>query len=299
MSWLSNLTGIHLGNIGAPIGAALGSVIPGVGTSIGAALGQGLGAIGSGSKPLSAIAQGAGVYGLSRLATPSANGNGSQPTGDPGYNVNDPNQNIFAQGGSAPGSTGGDWQSVLARALGGGNGAPANGQPQGSGGILSTLGGILSSPGVIPAAGAVVGGALQGQAAAAINKQNVDLSREQFDRTQGLTEGQTATALQNHQDTAPLRDRAMAMLQNRLGAPVAAFKPHDIFNGGGPQNQGGVNQAGLNAANAQYQPGQGGVNTAVAQQLLDKLGYGPAAKSQQVGGPPPLNRRPAPAGALA
>ena len=45
MSWLSKATGIHWGNIGAPLGAAIGSVIPGIGTAIGAELGGAIGGL--------------------------------------------------------------------------------------------------------------------------------------------------------------------------------------------------------------------------------------------------------------
>lgn len=59
MSWLSKITGVHLGNIGAPIGAALGSVIPGVGTAIGAGLGGAIGGMGHGDGLKSSLLQGA------------------------------------------------------------------------------------------------------------------------------------------------------------------------------------------------------------------------------------------------
>lgn len=52
MSWFSNATGIHLGNVGGIVGGALGSFIPGVGTALGAGLGNFLGGIGSGKNPL-------------------------------------------------------------------------------------------------------------------------------------------------------------------------------------------------------------------------------------------------------
>lgn len=71
MSWLSKATGIHLGNIGAPIGALIGSVIPGVGTAIGAGLGQGIGALGSGKSLPVAAGQGV-VAGTAAKALPIA-----------------------------------------------------------------------------------------------------------------------------------------------------------------------------------------------------------------------------------
>lgn len=64
MSWISELTGVHLGNIGAPVGAAIGSVIPGVGTTIGAGLGQALGALGSGKSVGEAAKQGVAAGGI-------------------------------------------------------------------------------------------------------------------------------------------------------------------------------------------------------------------------------------------
>jgi hypothetical protein len=63
LSWLSDRIGIHLGNVGGPIGAAIGSFIPGIGTTAGAALGQGLGAWGHGDGVKSALLQGGLTYG--------------------------------------------------------------------------------------------------------------------------------------------------------------------------------------------------------------------------------------------
>lgn len=79
MSWVSDRTGIHLGNIGAPVGAAIGSIIPGVGTALGAALGQGLGALGSGKSVGQAAVQGAGTYGIGKAigAIPGMSGVGN------------------------------------------------------------------------------------------------------------------------------------------------------------------------------------------------------------------------------
>lgn len=68
VSWLSQATGIHLGNIGAPVGAFLGSVIPGVGTALGAGLGQAIGGVGAGHGVAKSALEGAGVYGGSKLA---------------------------------------------------------------------------------------------------------------------------------------------------------------------------------------------------------------------------------------
>lgn len=86
MSWLSKITGVHLGNVGGPIGAAIGSIIPGVGTAIGGALGQGLGAVGHGDSLGSAALQGAGAYGVGKLAShiPGVSAAGEKLGGLPG-----------------------------------------------------------------------------------------------------------------------------------------------------------------------------------------------------------------------
>jgi len=73
MSWFSDRTGIHWGNIGAPVGAAIGSIIPGVGTAIGAGLGQALGGLGSGQNIGQAVkggvAAGAGAQAIGGLVS--------------------------------------------------------------------------------------------------------------------------------------------------------------------------------------------------------------------------------------
>ncbi len=68
MSWLSEATGIHLGNIGAPVGAAIGSIVPGVGTAIGAGLGGALGSLGQGKSVGQSVLNGAETYGAGKLA---------------------------------------------------------------------------------------------------------------------------------------------------------------------------------------------------------------------------------------
>ena len=77
MSWISERTGLHWGNIGAPVGAAIGSVIPGVGTAIGAGLGQAIGGIGHGDGVASSALQGASTYGGAKALGGALGGGGS------------------------------------------------------------------------------------------------------------------------------------------------------------------------------------------------------------------------------
>lgn len=104
----------------------------------------------------------------------------------------------------------------------------------------------------------------------------------------GAQQGNQAIGIQNSLNLAPLRDRTMAMIANRMGAPTGSFRPHDLFNqgpsttggvldqggGAGPTQYGGPNLDALSRQNQAYQPGQGGNNTSVQQSVLNRLGYG-------------------------
>lgn len=84
MSWLSELTHVHLGNVGAPIGALLGSVVPGVGTALGAGLGQAIGGVGHGDGLAKSALEGAGAYGGAKLLGGMGGGAPSADTATPG-----------------------------------------------------------------------------------------------------------------------------------------------------------------------------------------------------------------------
>lgn len=119
MSWLSKATGIHLGNIGAPIGALIGSVIPGVGTAIGAGLGQGIGALGSGKSLPVAAGQGV-VAGTAAKALPIAGkaiggllGGGGSAGGDVGGGDDPSSDNPDGGGGFDLGDLGGGIVDIL------------------------------------------------------------------------------------------------------------------------------------------------------------------------------------------
>jgi hypothetical protein len=139
MSWLSKATGIHWGNIGAPVGAAIGSIIPGVGTAIGAGLGQALGSVGQGHSvgqaALEGAGAGAGAYGLGKL------GSALGGMGKAGGGISDA---------SVGGDGGGDWLSSAGGFLKDHLGSLASSAFGGSGG--SDGGGGLS-PAVLALAG--------------------------------------------------------------------------------------------------------------------------------------------------
>lgn len=191
------------------------------------------------------------------------------------------------------------------------------------GGILDTIGGIFKKPdgswdwGKV---GSTAAGAIsafdrhqQTQNQAKNNQQMIDLQRDrmalddaqfaakyamdkataderirEFERTTGDSEGLQAVSLQHQLDTAPLRDRAQAMLQSRLGAPPQAFHPRDYTQGfdqlHGTATGGSASTlaAGQHAA-ANYQPGQGGVNTEAMQALIQRFLH-PAAAPQSGAG---------------
>ena len=231
----------------------------------------------------------------------NAQGAGPSPYGGPMPNVG---------GKSTAGSILSGAASAGINALSGGGGSGGGYDPNANTGRVSTAtqsgggsgGGswldILKSPGVAEAGIGLVGSALsgygQGKAADAdrawdkdkfgqtLGEQKDEFGKSlaekqaEFARSQIVPEGDSAQTAQARIDSAPIRDRAMAMLSARMGAPQSSFTPHDIFNpsyGSGPAQMGGVDQNQMNAANAAYQPGQGGVTTDVQKALLKKLGY--------------------------
>lgn len=124
----------------------------------------------------------------------------------------------------------------------------------------------------LPAIGSIfqgLGSGITGQAQAKTQKQQIE---DQWK----LQSGQEASQLQHQQDTAPIRDQAMYMIQQRLGMTPQTFKPHDLYNqstSSATPQYGGYNPQQLQQAAANYQPGMGGVNTGVNQQAIGGMGY--------------------------
>lgn len=284
MSWLSSATGIHISPHGVKIEPlkALGTALTvgslgGLG-GIGAALGKvpGLarvgGAIGTAAKAIPGAQAATGALGgaLSHVPGASQVGNtllhGFGSAGAIGGGAAGAQQAAGA-GSQAPS------QAVFDAATEGGVEGAAQGAGGGSG-WLGQLGNFLGKPGVLQAGADIAGGLMQGQAAAAQNKQQA----QQFNRVQGFNEANNAMAMQRQQAAGPLRDQALFMLKQRMGAPQQAFIPHDIYNqsyGSGPAQLGGLslqNRNILNQAQGHYQPGMGGVNQALYDAYMKKYG---------------------------
>lgn len=175
--------------------------------------------------------------------------------------------------GSAAKSTG---QNVLQNQVQGGGGgqrAPRTGIDR----WLGPVGDLFKRPGALEATGNVVGGYLEGQAAGKIADEDRKWDREKFGRTQQAEEGAMAVGLGRDLSTAPMRDQAMFMLQQRMGLSPGAFKPRDMFNestSAATPELGGIDLEELKRRNAGYTPGKGGYNTDIQRLLLQKLGYG-------------------------
>lgn len=121
------------------------------------------------------------------------------------------------------------------------------------------------------------GGLLQGIGSGIGQAQQAKVQKKQADNDWKMSSGQEASQLQHQQDTAPIRDQAMYLLQQRLGMTPQTFQPHDLYNqrtsAAAPQ-YGGYNPQQLQTAQQSYTPGAGGVNTAVNQQAIGGIGYG-------------------------
>lgn len=121
----------------------------------------------------------------------------------------------------------------------------------------------------------VLGGVLAGNQQAKLSKAELAERRRQFNESLKNERGATALGVQRQIDNAPLRDRLMYNMMQRLGANSTPFVARDMFNPSAqaPQ-QGGIDMNALNEALNAYQQGAGGVNTDTAQRFLSTLGYG-------------------------
>lgn len=138
-------------------------------------------------------------------------------------------------------------------------------------------GDILKSPGVAEGLLGLGGNIISGAAQGAMADKDRAWDKEKFNRGQVIPEGDAAMGAERSIESAPMRDKAMYLLTQRMGMQPQNFQPHDIFNpsyGSGPANLGGYDQNELNRQNSAYTAGAGGVKTDIQKALLQKLGYG-------------------------
>lgn len=120
-------------------------------------------------------------------------------------------------------------------------------------------------------------GALQGIGQGLAGQAQAKASTNATNDNSKVSLGQSAMQTQRGLDSAPIRDRAMYLLQQRLGMTPQTFQPHDIYNqstSAATPQYGGYNPQQMAQAQAAYTPGAGNVNTAVADQYMNKIGYG-------------------------
>lgn len=286
MSWFSKLTGIHLGNVGAPIGAAIGSFIPGVGTALGAGLGQALGSVGSGHSVGQAAAQGVGAYGITKGVSSMFGGSGASAGGSGGGDGVwfDPNTGEEVDP-NTPGAvfspqTGGDG-GLTGLVKGIGNGISKIPVTSGANG-----GNGLSWADILKGAGSAASGVANYAEQEAARKQQADqfnqsigLQKQIAGQNYGLAQNQQGLTVQSLLNRAPLADKAQYLAMN--AAPPQAFQPRDytqglsqIQPGAAPQGGAQAQLAANNAASANYRPGAGGVDTSTLKLILSRLGGG-------------------------
>lgn len=97
----------------------------------------------------------------------------------------------------------------------------------------------------------------------------------QFQRQQGLAEGNAASQFQRQIEQAPMRDQLYYNLAARMGLPQQSLS----YNNSGftPVSQANTNPAAqYNSAVSNYRPGMGGVDMSqsIQHQMLNNLGYG-------------------------
>lgn len=97
----------------------------------------------------------------------------------------------------------------------------------------------------------------------------------EFNRTQGLAEGQTAIGVQKQIEQLPMRDRLYYNLSARMGLPVNQLS-YDTSKFSPVTNSSADPMKQYNQAQSGYNAGAGGVDMSgnVQKQLLGSLGYG-------------------------
>lgn len=143
-----------------------------------------------------------------------------------------------------------------------------------AGGLGKALGGLSASDWL-----KAIGGGVEG----AMNYKNqqglLDQRKREFERTQGMAEGQQAVKAQQLLNAAPAADQASYLLRARMGAAPQTFAPRD-YTRTGPANMGVATggpatqiAAGQQAA-ASYRPGMGGYNTDILDLFRKKMAAG-------------------------
>lgn len=114
----------------------------------------------------------------------------------------------------------------------------------------------------------------------------------QFDQTRNIGD------LQRRIEQAPARDKALYMLNQRLGMTPQAFQPRDMANpasaGTANPQGGGIDSASLQASMGRYrapnfmndQAGSGGVDPRLYHQMMARLGLSGAYGNQNIGDVP-------------
>jgi hypothetical protein len=173
----------------------------------------------------------------SAISNRFAGGNAGSPTDDVSYDPNASGERIST---ATRSGSGGGWQD------------------------------FLKNPGLLEAGAGLAGSVISGAAQGAMADKDRAWEKDKFGVEQ-------APGLQRDIESAPIRDKAMYLLTQRMGMQPESFTPHDIFNpsyGSGPAKLGGYDDALLSQQNAAYTPGAGGVTTDLQKELLKKLGYG-------------------------
>lgn len=240
MSWLSDRTGIHLGNVGAPVGALVGSFfgMP----QLGAALGQGVGSLGAGKNIGQSALSGAEVYGGSKLLGAGANalGFGADKigSGDYGTSSGDGAMPDNSSSGLPFGLTAGDLLKFVGNTAGG----VAN-YAQDEASRKQQLAEFMANYGLSA-------------------NQQMMTAQSQLNRAPLADKGQYLALNQAAPTAFQPRDYTKG-----FGAAPGQFGSMAT---GGPAAQLAANQA----ASAAYVPGAGNVNTGTLRMILQRLGGG-------------------------
>jgi len=122
----------------------------------------------------------------------------------------------------------------------------------------------------------LIGGMLN--AGAAKDQSQLQSNIEQMLGQRGLDVQSAAVGdqIRRQLESMPERDRALYMLQARLGNTPSRFSPSGVFaQSGQAPNAGGIDFGAMQKAAQAYTPGAGGTRPDLAAQMMNRLGYSP------------------------
>src|SRR6266568_610523 len=122
----------------------------------------------------------------------------------------------------------------------------------------------------------IIGDILNAKAGKVPNKFQENLEQMLGQRGLDIQSASVGDQIRRQLESMPERDRALYMLQARLGNQPSRFSPSGVFaQSGQTPNAGGIDFSAMQDAAKAYTPGAGGTRPDIASLMMSRLGYMP------------------------